>query len=151
MKSHHRVLVNMAMSDSMRGVFDARPDIKWDVITEQTESALLHQIADAHALILVLTPLTQRVIEAATELRVVSRRGVGYDNVDVAALTRAGIPLTVTGAANSVSVAEHALHLMMALAKQSHVHDRQLRHGQWDEARLLHTLDMAGRCHSLLV
>ena len=90
--------------------------------------------------------MTPRVIEAAAgALKVVSRRGVGYDNVDLAALTGAGIPLTVVGSANSVSVAEHTLHLMLALAKQSHVQDARLRRASWNDARLVRPVDLAGR------
>ena len=51
----------------------------------------------------------------------------------------------MVGTANSVSVAEHALHLMLALAKQSHVQDARLRAGAWNDARLVRPVDLAGR------
>ena len=140
------VLVNQAMAEGMDEVFGPRDDIEVRVVEEQTESALLRHIPGVHGLVLGLAPMTERVIETARgTLRVVARRGVGYDNVDVAALTRAGIPLTVVGTANSVSVAEHALHLMLALAKQSHVQDARLRRASWNDARLVRPVDLAGR------
>ena len=140
------VLVNQAMADGMDEVFGARDDIECRVVEDQTESALLRHIPGVHGLVLGLAAMTPRVIEAAAgALKVVSRRGVGYDNVDVAALTRAGIPLTVVGSANSVSVAEHTLHLMLALAKQSHVQDARLRRASWNDARLVRPVDLAGR------
>ena len=140
------VLVNQAMADGMDEVFDPRDDIECRVVEDQTESALLRHIPGVHGLVLGLAPMTSRVIEAAAgALKVVSRRGVGYDNVDLAALTRAGIPLTVVGSANSVSVAEHTLHLMLALAKQSHVQDARLRRASWNDARLVRPVDLAGR------
>ena len=140
------VLVNQAMADGMDEVFGARDDIECRVVEDQTESALLRHIPGVHGLVLGLAPMTPRVIEAAAgALQVVSRRGVGYDNVDLAALTRAGIPLTVVGSANSVSVAEHTLHLMLALAKQSHVQDARLRRASWNDARLVRPVDLAGR------
>ena len=140
------VLVNQAMAEGMDEVFGPRDDIEVRVVEEQTESALLRHIPGVHGLVLGLAPMTERVIETARgTLRVVARRGVGYDNVDVAALTRAGIPLTVVGTANSVSVAEHALHLMLALAKQSHVQDARLRTATWNDARLVRPVDLAGR------
>ena len=140
------VLVNQAMADGMDEVFGPRDDIECRVVEDQTESALLRHIPGVHGLVLGLAAMTPRVIEAAAgALKVVSRRGVGYDNVDVAALTRAGIPLTVVGSANSVSVAEHTLHLMLALAKQSHVQDARLRRASWNDARLVRPVDLAGR------
>ena len=140
------VLVNQAMADGMDEVFGARDDIECRVVEDQTESALLRHIPGVHGLVLGLAPMTPHVIEAAAgALKVVSRRGVGYDNVDLAALTRAGIPLTVVGSANSVSVAEHTLHLMLALAKQSHVQDARLRRASWNDARLVRPVDLAGR------
>ena len=140
------VLVNQAMADGMDEVFGARDDIECRVVEDQTESALLRHIPGVHGLVLGLAPMTPHVIEAAAgALKVVSRRGVGYDNVDLAALTRARIPLTVVGSANSVSVAEHTLHLMLALAKQSHVQDARLRRASWNDARLVRPVDLAGR------
>ena len=140
------VLVNQAMADGMDEVFGARDDIECRVVEDQTESALLRHIPGVHGLVLGLAAMTPRVIEAAAgALKVVSRRGVGYDNVDVAALTRARIPLTVVGSANSVSVAEHTLHLMLALAKQSHVQDARLRRASWNDARLVRPVDLARR------
>ena len=140
------VLVNQAMADGMDEVFGPRDDIECRVVEDQTESALLRHIPGVHGLVLGLAPMTPHVIEAAAgALKVVSRRGVGYDNVDLAALTRAGIPLTVVGSANSVSVAEHTLHLMLALAKQSHVQDARLRRASWNDARLVRPVDLAGR------
>ena len=140
------VLVNQAMADGMDEVFGARDDIECRVVEDQTESALLRHIPGVHGLVLGLAAMTPRVIEAAAgALKVVSRRGVGYDNVDLAALTGAGIPLTVVGSANSVSVAEHTLHLMLALAKQSHVQDARLRRASWNDARLVRPVDLAGR------
>jgi D-3-phosphoglycerate dehydrogenase len=62
---------------------------------------------------------------------VVARHGVGYDNVDVPALTRRGIPLMVTGKANSPSVAEQALHFMLEFAKRGVPLDSMVREGRW--------------------
>src|SRR6267154_4026836 len=75
-------------------------------------------LADADAVGLSVTPFGAAELAAAPRLRVVGRHGVGYDAVDVPALTRRGIPLMVVGTANSVTVAEHAMFMMMSLAKR---------------------------------
>ena len=69
----------------------------------------------------------------APELRVVARIGVGYDAVDVPALTKRGIPLMVVGIANSPSVAEQAMFFMMTLARRGARFDALVKEGRWPE------------------
>jgi D-3-phosphoglycerate dehydrogenase len=89
-------------------------------------------LKDADVLLLRATPiLTAQHIANAGKLKVVSRYGVGYDNVDVPALTKAGIPLMVVGDTNSTSVAEGAFSLLLAAARQSIHYDQAVRSGDW--------------------
>jgi D-3-phosphoglycerate dehydrogenase len=70
-------------------------------------------------------------LEAAGEMKVVTRIGVGYDAVDVAALSRRKIPLMVVGTANSPSVAEQALFMMLILAKRALEMHALVKEGKW--------------------
>jgi D-3-phosphoglycerate dehydrogenase len=80
-----------------------------------------------------LTPFGAAELAAAPRLQVVARLGVGYDKVDVPALTARRIPLMVVGTANSVSVAEQTIYLMMAVAKRGRrLHDLVVE-GRWGE------------------
>lgn len=90
--------------------------------------ALLHDI-DGIALSLTLFGAPE--LEAAPRMRVVARIGVGFDTVDVPALTAKRIPLMTVGTANSPSVAEQAFSLMFALAKRNAQHDAGVRSGTW--------------------
>ena len=135
----------MPLSSEAEQLLDERVDVEWRQVAAQTEEALLENIGNASAVLLGLAPFTEAVVAAAPLLKVVARRGVGYDHVDVPALTRAGVVLAVTGTANSSAVAEHVLHLMMTLAKRSHLHDRGMRQGRWAEMRALPPSDIAGR------
>lgn len=106
------------------------------VVTDHTEGAGLEAaIADAHGVVVRAAVISRSVIDAAKQLEVVSRHGVGYDAVDVAALTERGIPLTITPGANAVSVAEHTLFQMLALAKQWQTHDTGVREGRFEALR----------------
>jgi D-3-phosphoglycerate dehydrogenase len=80
-----------------------------------------------------VTPFGEAELAAGPLLRVVGRLGVGYDAVDVPALTRRRIPLMIVGTANSVTVAEHAMFMMMALAKRGAALGTLVREGRWDE------------------
>ena len=138
------VMIGMSASAGIKAVLDDRKDVKYDEFTEFSEDNLVQQIGNYDAVILGDTPLTARVIGATSRLKIVSRFGVGYDSVDVAALTQAGIPFTVVGTANSVTVAEHALMFMLALAKRTVPFDREVRQGTW--ARWEYpAIDLAGR------
>ncbi len=140
-----RVMLQVPFSPGIREVFDTRPDIVCDHYTDVSEEHIVQHIADYDAAILGVAPFTPRIIEHATRLQIVSRLGVGYDAVNVPALTTAGIPLTVVGTANSVTVAEHALFLILALAKRCTIYDREVRQGNWNIRFETPAYDIAGR------
>ena len=90
----------------------------FDHVEAVAEQAYVSLIAEADALVIRTQPLTAATIARAKRLQIVSRHGVGYDAVDVAALTARRIPLCIVGAVNAVSVAEHAMMLILAATKR---------------------------------
>lgn len=145
MTAKKRVMIQMPASEGIRSVLDAREDVEYERFTELSEDNILQHIANYDAAILGVAPFTARIVGNAERLRVASRHGVGYDSVDVAALTAAGIPLTVTGTANSVTVAEHSLYFMLSLAKHGVLFDREVRRGNWGVRFENRAVDLAGR------
>src|SRR5262245_49913069 len=83
------------------------------------------------------TKVTEKVIAAATNLKVVGRAGIGVDNIDVKAATTKGIIVMNTPFGNSITTAEHALSLMMALARQIRDADRSNQAGKWEKSKFL--------------
>jgi D-3-phosphoglycerate dehydrogenase len=122
-----KILVGRATDPVALALLDARGDVDYEVIETLTVADLDARITELDAVLLGLTPFAEATIARATRLKVVSRFGVGYDNVDVAALTAHGIPLTTVGDANAVTVAEHALMLMLAASRELVVHDAAVR------------------------
>jgi D-3-phosphoglycerate dehydrogenase / 2-oxoglutarate reductase len=105
-----------------------------DYVEEVSEASYAGLIHRADAMVIRTQPMTSATIELADRLKVVSRHGVGYDSVDVEALNRRGIALTIVGDVNSVSVAEHAMMQLLAGAKQAMRADRAVRdpaHWNW--------------------
>ena len=125
------VLVARATDPAALALFDARDDVAYEVLETPTVEDLEARIAGLDAILLGLTPVQAPLIAKAARLKVVSRFGVGYDNVDVPALTAQGIPLTTVGEANAVTVAEHALMLMLAASRELVVHDAAVRGGDY--------------------
>ncbi|MCL2428310.1 MAG: hydroxyacid dehydrogenase, partial [Alphaproteobacteria bacterium] len=109
------------------------------------QAELLPLLGDAHAIALSVTPFRGPEIEASPHLMVCARIGVGYDAVDVAALTARRIPLMVTGTANSTSVAEQAVAFIFALAKRGPALDRLVREGRWGDRHTTLTMEITGK------
>ena len=80
-------------------------------------SDLEQYIQDAEALFVRILPVTRKMMETAPNLKIISKHGVGVDNIDLEAAKDLGITVTTAPGANSLSVAEHAFSLMMSLAK----------------------------------
>ncbi|NIY49885.1 hydroxyacid dehydrogenase [Cedecea colo] len=115
------------------------------LVNEVSVESFAPFLKDADALLIRTQPLTSREINTAPKLRIVSRHGVGYDSVDVDALTARNIPLTVVGDVNSLSVAEHTLALLLAVAKRVNYFDRSIREGQWNNRNSFSAVEVAGR------
>ena len=82
-------------------------------------AALVDRLRHADGLIVRGTPVDEALLAKAERLRVVCRHGVGYDLVDVPALSKRGIALMITPEANAASVAEHAMMLMLTTARRT--------------------------------
>jgi D-3-phosphoglycerate dehydrogenase len=78
-------------------------------------------------------------------MQVVARIGVGYDAVEVPALSARGVPLMTAGTANSTSVAEQAFHMMIALAKRNRLLDGMVREGRWGERHVELPMELSGK------
>ncbi len=125
-----RVLVPVSMGPEGVQLLERRPDLQVTRYDPAIAAAEFHALLrDTAAIALSWTPFRPPELAAAPRLEVVARLGVGFDAVDVPALTARGVPLMVAGTANSRSVAEHALHLMFALAKRAAEMDRRVRQG----------------------
>jgi D-3-phosphoglycerate dehydrogenase / 2-oxoglutarate reductase len=121
-----------------------------DVMVEKcppniSEQELVRRVPDVDAILVGGVPITGRIIEAAHQLKVVSRRGVGYDSVDLVALRKRRIPLTIVGSANAATVAEHTMYFILALAKQGMAYDHATRSGNWTFRTKMAGIDLSGK------
>jgi len=122
---------------------DSMGRIGWDLLKDRDDiepvgfpntigpEAFRALLQDASGAALGVTPFREPELAAGPRIQVVARIGVGYDAVDVPALTRRRVPLMVAGTANSVAVAEKAMYLMMALAKRGPQMNALVREGRW--------------------
>jgi D-3-phosphoglycerate dehydrogenase / 2-oxoglutarate reductase len=124
----------------------ARDDIETVIYPAGISQAdLLPQLSDCSGIALSGTPFKQTEMDASPAIQVVARIGVGYDAVEVPALTARRVPLMVAGTANSTSVAEQAFNMMIALAKKNDVMDRLVKDGKWNDRHGLLPMELSGK------
>lgn len=134
-----RVLVSDKLSPSAVDIFkqhgvevDYLPDVGKD------KEKLLEIIPRYDGLaIRSATKVTEKIIEAATNLKVIGRAGIGVDNVDIPAASRKGIVVMNTPFGNSITTAEHAISLMLACARQIPSADASTQAGKWEKSKFM--------------
>ena len=146
-----RVLVSDALSPTAVEIFkengcevDFLPDLGKD------KDALLAKIADYDGLaIRSATKATEKLIDAATNLKVIGRAGIGVDNVDLKAASRRGIIVMNTPFGNSITTTEHAMSLMMAVARQIPAADASTQAGKWEKSKFM-GVELTGKTLGLI-
>ena len=109
---------------------------------QRTPAELRAFLGDAVGAIVSTDPFDHDVLAASPNLKVIARVGVGFDTIDLAAATAAGVLVTITPGANDQSVADHTLALMLALVRRLPEHDRSLREHRWDRGGALTPRDL---------
>ncbi len=121
------------------------PGIQLDIVEDVSVASYAPFMPTADALLIRTQPLSAETIAKAPNLKIVSRHGVGYDAVDVAALNARKIPLTVVGDVTSTAVAEHAMMLILATARQAALFDRKTRAGEWGYRNSFDAVEIRGK------
>lgn len=145
----HKVLIADQLSPAAVAIFKER-GIEAVTQVGMKPADLLAIIGEFDALaVRSATKVTAQVLEAAHRLKVVGRAGIGVDNIDVEAATQRGIIVMNTPFGNSVTTAEHAMSLMLAVARQIPAADRSTRAGRWEKNRFM-GVELTGKVLGLL-
>src|ERR1700746_4095382 len=132
-----KILVTESLSAPGRALLNARDDIELvefpNMISAEDFQAMLRAQAPVHGVALGATRFGEVELEASGDMKGVTRIGVGFDAVDVPALSRRKVPLMVAGTANSPSVAQCALFMIVTLAKRAAEMDTMVKNGTWPE------------------
>ena len=129
------IVIDGDVHSSALAVLEARDDIDLVKVPLEDAAALAEAVSGANGILARSARITPELIASANGLQIVSRHGVGYDRVNIKALSARKIPLAVTGTANSPSVAEHAMMFMLACAKRLRPTDQRTRNGDFLKAR----------------
>ena len=126
----------------------SRAEIEPLLVPPYTEASDIVQLARREridAILVRMGNINEAVISASNRLRVISKHGVGVNNIDLAAASRRRIPVMITRGANARAVAEHALGLMFALMKELRRLDAGLRDGKWEKPGFK-GIEATGKC-----
>lgn len=109
-----------------------------EVATGLAPEALAEKLTGVEGMVIrSATKVTGEILAAAPDLKVVGRAGIGVDNVDVPAATQRGIVVMNTPGGNAITTAEHALALLLALARRIPAADRSTQEGKWEKSRFM--------------
>jgi D-3-phosphoglycerate dehydrogenase len=140
-----KVLVSDDISPEGRAILEQAPGIAADIRAKVSADELKAIIKNYHALIVrSATKVTAEVIALADNLRVVGRAGTGVDNVDLPSASKRGVVVMNTPGGNTLSAAEHALSLILALARHIPQATASIKAGKWEKNRFMGT-EIGGR------
>jgi D-3-phosphoglycerate dehydrogenase len=134
-----KVLVSDELSETAVQIFrDRGIDVTFEPNLGKDKERLLEVIGQYDGLaIRSATKVTEKILAAATNLKVVGRAGIGVDNVDIPAASKKGVIVMNTPFGNSVTTAEHAISLMMAVARQIPEANASTHAGKWEKSRFM--------------
>lgn len=144
-----KVLISDKMDPKAAAVFRER-GVEVDEITGKTPEELKAIIGQYDGLaIRSATKATREIIDAATNLKVIGRAGIGVDNVDIPYASSKGVVVMNTPFGNSITTAEHAIALMFALARQLPEADLSTQQGKWEKNRFM-GVELTGKTLGLI-
>ncbi len=140
-----RVLITDNLSPAGLKLLENEPEIEVDVRSGLSPEEVREALQEADGIIIRSgTKLTPELLDGQERLKVIVRAGVGVDNIDLPAATRAGIVVMNTPAGNTTSTAEHTIAMLMALSRNIGPASQSMREGRWDRKKFTGT-QLAGK------
>ena len=138
-----KVLMVQGLHEEGQKLLLQRDDIEPITIMSANEDEILEAAKEVHGITVRTANISRKIIENSKNLQVVSRHGVGYDSIDVEALNDCGIPLAIAAHSNMISVAEHAMFMLLALSKNVFYYDKFARKADWSTRWDIRAWDLA--------
>ncbi len=126
-----KVLIIEKIHKSAIKLLEDRKDFSFEVVENLEISHLKNKLKDCDAVALKVFKLSKELIESAEKLKIISRHGVGYDNVDLETTKKKNITLAITSKANARSVAEHVFFMMLNISRGNNTYDKYVREGNF--------------------
>ena len=127
-------------------LFDNNSNFSYEIIKDTSEENLIKILPNFDGCSLRISKLNSKIMSVCKSLKIISRHGVGYDNVDLNYIKKNNITLTITATANAIAVSEHVLYMMLALSKSKLDYDNEVRTGVFKKnMKLIKTFELMGK------
>ena len=127
-------------------LFDQKKNFSYEVIKDVSDENLIKKLPSFDGCTLRISKLTSNILKHCKKLKVISRHGVGYNNVDLDYIKKNNITLLITNNANHISVAEHVMYMMLTISKGFLSHDRSVRDGLFNTGiKDIQTFELSGK------
>ena len=136
-----RVLVTEDIHPCGMDILIGEPNIEIVRVKKIDPETLRTAVRDVEAIIVRSAIFSADILQEARKLKIVSRHGVGCDNIDVDHLSARGIPVAIASGSNALSVAEHTLGLMLATARNLVNQDTSVKRGCWADRNKFRAVD----------
>ena len=127
-------------------LFDNNPNFSYEIITDTSEDNLIKKLPNFDGCSLRVSKLTSKIMSVCKNLKIISRHGVGYDNIDLDYIKKNNIILTITATANATAVSEHVMYIMLILSKAKLTYDNEVRTGAFKKnIKNIKTFELMGK------
>ena len=132
-----KILVIQPIHEEGINLLKDNSNFKYEVVDNIDTEFLKSKIKDCDGISIRTAKLSGDVIEAANNLKIISRHGVGYDNIDLEVSKKKDITLAITATANAVAVAEHVMFMILNISKRGSMYDDTVKSGKFNERNKL--------------
>ena len=141
-----KILVIQPIHEAGIELLKNNPNYEFEVVENVDPEFLKSKIKDCDGASIRTAKLTGDVIEAANNLKIISRHGVGYDNIDLESSKKNNLTLAITATANAVAVAEHVMFMLLNISKRKTMYDDTVKEGKFnDRNKLPKTVELWGK------
>ena len=146
MSNKKNILIIQPIHEEGIKLLENNPNYNYEVIEYIKLEDIKNKIQNCDGLSIRTAKLPGEIIDLGKKLKVISRHGVGYDNVDLAAIKKNKITLTITATANAVAVAEHVMFMLLNICKRKSMYDDAVKNGKFnDRNKLPKTIELWGK------
>ena len=132
-----KILVIQPIHEAGIELLKSNSDYEFEVVENVDPEFLKSKIKDCDGVSIRTAKLTADVIQVAEKLKIISRHGVGYDNIDLEVVKQKNLTLAITATANAVAVAEHVMFMLLNISKRKNMYDSSVKEGKFSDRNKL--------------
>ncbi len=133
MSDKKKILVIQPIHKAGIDLLENHPQYEFEVIENINSKNIISKISECDALSIRTAKLSAELINKTNKLKIISRHGVGYDNIDIQSSKKKNITLAITATANAVAVAEHVMFMLLNISKRKNMYDSCVKSGRFNE------------------